>query len=32
MASELVKLRRRKDAKDILKKIDQKRENYYLIH
>ena len=32
MISELVKLKRRKDAKEIIKKIDQKRENYYLIH
>ncbi|OTG69578.1 hypothetical protein B9T25_03155 [Acinetobacter sp. ANC 4470] len=32
MTSELVKLKRRKDAKSKLKEINQKRENYYLIH
>ena len=32
MGSELVKLRRRKDAKETLKQIERKRENYFLIH
>ncbi len=32
MASELVKLKRRKDAKKTLKDIGEKRGNYFIIH
>lgn len=32
MVSELVKFKRRKEAKETLKRIDRRRENYYLIH